>query len=71
MSVDKLKRVIWLLREKYPGCTTFSLVALRIAIMEEIGTSEQCIKLNQKKILELGYLKRISRWQFHDEGVQY
>ena len=71
MSVDKLKRVVWNLREKYPGQEKFSEIAVRVAIMEEIGTDPRCVKHNMQAIVTIGYLKRYCRWWFIDQGVQY
>ena len=71
MTADRLKRVMWLLRELYPNQDIFTLAAVRRAIMQEIGTDYRTIKRNIKAIIEIGYLKRLNMHQFRDEGTQY
>ena len=71
MSADKLRRVVWLLRELYPNQSIFTLDAVRRAIMQEIGTDRRTIKYNIRAIKMIGYLKRLNRYQFQDEGIQY
>ena len=51
MSLDKLKRVVWRLREnKQPE---LELSHLREAIMQEIGTDDRTINWAIMKLLEL------------------
>jgi len=63
-NIDRLKRVIWRLNEKYPQGATVSYKDVRRAIMFEIGTSIECTRRNIKCLKELGWLKRINRFQF-------
>ena len=68
MSIEKLKRVMWRLQElaedwiKRNGYVPEHL--LRKAILEEIGTDEETIRLNIAKLVELGWVKRVQkrRW---------
>jgi len=71
MTADRLKRVVWLLRERFPGKEEFMLNDLRKAIMEECGVDERTIKGNIKALIEIGYLTRRARWYFKDNGIQY
>lgn len=71
MSAEKLRRVVWLLRERFPNAEWYSLTELRKAIIEEIGSDERTIKGNIDSIIEVGYLKRLNRHQFVDTGSQY
>lgn len=57
MTLDKMKRVVWRLKEmktKEPGIYTADQI--RTAIMEEIGTDQRTIKLNMAILRELKLL---------------
>ena len=77
MSVEKLRRTVLYLREVYPKIgveekgNIYTLKEVRRAIIQEIGTDERCIKGNIKKLIEIGFLKRLNLHQFRDEGMQY
>jgi len=63
---------MWFLREKYPNQNNrFELRQIRRAIMEEVGLDERTIKNSLSKLQETGMLKRIGRWWFKDEGMEY
>ncbi len=59
MSVDKLKRVLWRIKE-WKLSDDFHERDLRRAIMLECGTDRMTVSLNRKAMLEL---KMIKRWQ--------
>lgn len=64
MSLDKLKRVIWRLQDK--GIEKrFSIMQLRRAIMDECGTDERTLNINMARLVELGWIKRETRYTFH------
>ncbi|KKL47058.1 hypothetical protein LCGC14_2339370 [marine sediment metagenome] len=55
MTIDKLKRVMWRLKEINPA-GLYSDKNIRLAIMEECGTDERTIKATINKLLELKLL---------------
>ena len=65
MTIDRLKRVMWRLKEILPDAKEYSYQELRKAVMEECGTDERTIADAIKKLIELkmltsggfGYLK--------------
>ena len=60
MSLDKLRRVIWRLREKFPGKNQKILnFELRKAICEEIGTNIITYRNNRKDLITLRMIKPI------------
>lgn len=64
MSIDQLKRVIWRLQEK--GFTSkIPIAELRKVIMYECGTDERTIETNISKLMELGWLKRRTRYSLY------
>lgn len=73
MSLEKLKRVAWRLKEmktKEPGLYTYK--QLRLAVMEEIGTDERTIDVTIKKMAELGIIKPadLGKVSLDDERTQ-
>ena len=61
MTIDQLKRVIWRLQEK--GLQErITRKQVRIAIMYECGTDPRTIDRNIQLLIELGWLKRTSRY---------
>ena len=66
MSIEKLKRVLWRLRHKYPTGEKIPLLALKHAIMREIGTSPMCYKQNKRALKTLAWIKHrnYDRWYF-------
>ena len=64
MAIEKFRRVIWRLEEIKPNSKDIDLKELRKAIMHEIGTDGRTIVLSISRMIELGYLKRHSRWAF-------
>lgn len=70
MSIDKLKRVLWRLREEHRQ-GIYGLSKVRKAIMLEIGTDDRTIVLSIRKLIELQMLQRTSRWFFKDVGEEY
>ena len=67
MSAEKLRRVIWRLREKNKS-GTYGFVEVRAAIYEEIGTDRRTLKVNLEALINIMYLKRLNRWQYADNG---
>ena len=65
MSIDKLKRIVWRLREAN-DTKQYHLKEVRLAIMNEVGLSERTIKKYIKILKEAGQLQRLGRWQFKD-----
>jgi len=61
MSVDKLKRVLWRLREKGIA-DRLPLIELERAIMRECGTTPITISRNIKALIKLGWIRRSSRY---------
>mgnify|MGYP003146930608 CR=1 FL=1 len=57
MSLEKLKRVMWLLRERHPG-SDLTLKQIRFAIMQEVGADKRTIKKYMDLLKELGWVKR-------------
>ena len=70
MTVDSMRRVSLLLREKNTT-GNYALKEVRNCIMHECGTDPRTIKNNIKSLIELGYLKRYKRYRFIDTGVAY
>ena len=71
-GIEGLRRIVWLLRERYPEQNNlFQLKQIRLAIMEEVGVDERTIKNQLAKLQEMGMLKRINRWWFKDQGIEY
>lgn len=58
MSIESLRRVTM----RIEGQTTIKQKDLRKAIMKEIGTDERTIERTIKKLQELDFIKRLSRW---------
>lgn len=55
MTIEKLKRVEWRLKEIQPD-GLYSTAQIRMAIMEECGTDERTIKHTLNKLIELKIL---------------
>ena len=66
MPIDKLKRVMWLLREQYPNREKYTSMEIRKAIIEEVGYDERTFKRAIKALIQIGILKRLSRWWYKD-----
>lgn len=67
MSIEKLKRVMQRLQEEKPfweELKQYSLRQIRLAIWDEIGTDNRTLKDTITKLIDLGWLKRINRYQF-------
>lgn len=65
MSLDKLKRVIWRLQEKNFKGGKIPIRELRNAIFHECGTDVRTIKNNMALLMELGWLRRATRYSFY------
>lgn len=61
MTVEKLKRVLWRVRERHPGKIGITNYELRRAIMYELGTDQRTYKNNRKALIQLGWIKSHSR----------
>ena len=55
MTIDRLKRVLWRLKEIEPS-GLYAQKQVRLAIMEESGTDERTIKNTINKMIELKLL---------------
>ncbi|MEA1877250.1 MAG: hypothetical protein U9N86_10335 [Bacteroidota bacterium] len=66
MSIDKLKRIIWRLREQYGDERVYKLKDVRKAIMYEVGIDDRTLSKYTKKLKEAGLIERISRWYLKD-----
>ena len=69
MSIDKLKRIMWRLREGTGNISTQQLYLLkevRKAIGYEIGLDERTMKKYIDLLIEMGQLNRLNRWYFKD-----
>lgn len=71
MSIEKLKRVLWRIRE-WKMADDFHDKMLRRAIMLECGTFHSTISANRARLMELGMIKRIQCKHFKivDENPQ-
>ena len=58
MSVEKLKRVCWRLREVKVANLTYTHAQIRKAIMEEIGTDDRTVNRNIQRMLEFKMLEK-------------
>ena len=73
MTVEKLKRVVWRLREFKAPNNTYTNPQIRRAIMEEIGVDERTITRTIQRMLEF---KMIEKGEFgkikliFEEGMQ-
>ncbi len=56
MTIDKLKRVIWRLKEMEGDLSVYTNRQVRLAIMEECGTDERTIQAAIQKLTELKML---------------
>jgi len=74
MSIDKLKRIMWRLRETTTthtircsnGNHKYTLPEVRLAIIQEIGGDIRTIKKYIALLKEVKQLKRIHRHYFED-----
>lgn len=57
MTVQKLERVMWRIRTKYPDQAAITNQQLRRIIMKECGTDPRTYKSNRKALIALGWLK--------------
>lgn len=64
MGIDKLKRVMWRIREKNPEMKIIKKSDLEMAIMFECGTDYQTRSRNIDHLLKLGWLKQTHRHRF-------
>lgn len=58
MSLDKFKRVCYLLRERH-GNENFTKTSIENAIAQEIGTNRRTIKENLQDLKKHGFIKGI------------
>lgn len=56
MSLDKHKRVMWLVRELYPNRLRIKNIELRIAIEREIGTDPKTYKHARALLIRHKYI---------------
>jgi dynactin complex subunit len=70
-GVNKLKRVIWRLKEEYPNKEFYLKEDIRRTIIMECGIDERTIATNIKALKELGWLKCQRKRFFIVEGKDY
>ena len=71
MPTNRLYRIIWRLKEKYPNRNEFIQTELTDAIFYECGYDKRTIESNIKALLKLGLLKRIRRYLYSVEEEPY
>jgi len=57
MSVEKLQRVLWRIREKHRDAPFLTNKELKICIMHECGTTPITYLRNRRALITLGWLK--------------
>lgn len=57
MTIEKLKRVMWRIREKHPNKSMIMMNDLTRAIMYEVGTYDDTIKRVKKQLIMLGWIR--------------
>lgn len=57
MSVARLERVLWRLRQRNPNNDRPTWLELKRAIMHECGTDPATYRNNRKALLDLGWIK--------------
>ena len=58
LGLQKCKRVIWRLQEKFPKAESFTQKQVETAIMHECGTSPSTIRANIDSLLNLNWMER-------------
>lgn len=61
MSIEKLKRVMWRIRSRYPGRKRIKRDELLRVIMIECGTSPQTYYNNMWALIKMGWLTKYKR----------
>lgn len=64
MTVEQLKRIMWRLDEMKVPHEKALLSEIRLAIMHETGTDERTIQSHLAKMVELKYIRRMSRFTY-------
>lgn len=57
MTIEKLERVMWRLREQNKEKTYVHSSRLQLAVMYEIGTDMRTYKATRKALIKLGWIK--------------
>lgn len=57
MSIEKLERVMWRLRKKFPDQVSVTILELQRAIMYECGTDPTTYRSNKRALVRLGWIK--------------
>ena len=72
MTVEKLRRVLWRVRERNAGADKPTNLELRRAIMLEIGTDPRTYTVNRKALFKLGWISiyNKSRVQLTGEDIE-
>ena len=68
MSIEKLRRVMWRLKEKNKT-GNYSIKEIQRSIYMEIGTNQRTFRENLKALEDIGYLKRLNRYRYADLGA--
>ena len=63
MTIQKLERVMWLVRSSWPNQDIITNHQLKLAIMKEIGTDRKTYRNNRRALKELGWIRT--------KGTQY
>lgn len=69
MTVEQLKRVMWIIKEEHKSLDKISLAMLRKAIMHECGTDPRTITKHTSALLKLGWIRRRNTGPF--DGYLY
>lgn len=70
-GVNKLKRVIWRLKEEYPNKEYYLKRHLINAIIMECGIDDRTIETNLKALKTLGWIKAKRKMYFINEDAEY
>ncbi len=63
MSIEKLQRVMWRVRQNTPGSDRVKILDLRRAIMHEVGTDIRTYYVTKGALTLLGWIRAINnKW---------
>lgn len=68
MSYEKLERVLWRLRKKYPNTDNIPNIELKRAIMIECGTDPKTYYNNRKALITLELIETRGSTKIHLTG---
>ena len=61
MTVEKLRRVLWRVRERHGNTDPVTNYELRRAVMLEIGTDPRTYTVTRQALVKLGWIKSYSK----------